>query len=179
MRCGLDGVHMQQHPFVRPDAGGDLGDRLECADLVVTQHHGHERRSLGDGPLDVVGVDPAVAVDRQLHDLEAELLEVPERVADGVVLDGGGDDAMAVGLRRPGDPLEGEVVGLGATAREDKLARLCVQTGGHPLVRLVERGAGGAAEAVRGRRVAEVLGQVRQHRFETSGRTGVVAAWSR
>ena len=64
-----------------------------------------------------VGVDAAVAVDRQLDDLEPELLEVAQRVPDGVVLDGGRDDAMAARLAGPRGALEREVVRLGAAAR--------------------------------------------------------------
>ena len=66
----------------------DVGDRLERPDLVVREHHGHERRALRDRAVDVGRVDAPVAVDRHLHDLEPEVLEVRERVTDRVVLDG-------------------------------------------------------------------------------------------
>ena len=59
-----------------------------------------------------------------------------------------------------------EVVRLGAAGREDDLARLGVEARGDPLVGLVERGPGLPTEGVRRRRVAELLGQERQHRVE-------------
>ena len=76
------------------------------------------------GRIELVRVDPAVAVDRQLDDLEAEPLEVAQRVADSVVLDGRGHDPMAARLAGPGRALEREVVGLGPARREDDLAGL-------------------------------------------------------
>ena len=126
-----------------------------------------------------VGVDPAVAVDRQLDDLEAELLEVAERVADGVVLDRRGHDPVAAGLAGPGGALQAEVVGLRAAGREDDLARPPRRSASRP-ARGPRRGrpapAGRSAWAER--RVAEVLGQERQHRVEDlaaeRGRRGVV-----
>ena len=72
----------------------------------------------------VLGVEATVAVDRQDDDLEAELLEVPERVEHRVVLDGAGQDAVAAPLACPGRALDGQVDRLGAAGREDDLARL-------------------------------------------------------
>ena len=91
------------------------------------------------------GIHPSVAVDRQLDDLEPELLEVAQRVADGVVLDGGGHDPVAARLAGPRGALEREVVRLGAAGREHDLARLGVQPRRDPLMRLVERRPGRAA----------------------------------
>ena len=70
------------------------------------------------------GIDPAVAVDRQLDDLEAELLEVAQRVADRVVLDGEVTIRWPRALPGPGRALERQVVRLGAAGREDDLAGL-------------------------------------------------------
>ena len=147
------------------------------ADLVVREHDRDEDRLVGDRGVELVRVDPAVAVDRQLDDLEAELLEVLERVADGVVLDRRGHDPVAAGLARPGGALEREVVRLGPARGEDDLARLRVQALRDALVGLVERGPGLAPERVGGRRVAELLGEERQHRLERLGAER--ASWRR
>ena len=154
-RRRLDGVDMEQEPAPRPDDRRDLGDRLDRADLVVREHDRDEDRAVGDRALDVLGVDAPVAVDRDLDDLEAELLEVLERVADGVVLDGRRHDAVSARPAGPRGALEREVVGLGAAAREHDLARVRADRAGEPLVGVVERLPGDAAERVRRRRVAE------------------------
>ena len=171
-RRRLDGIDVEQEPAPRPDDLRDLGDRLDRADLVVREHHRDEDRAVGDRPLDVLGVDAAVAVDRDLHDLEAELLEVLERVADRVVLDGRRHDAVSARPAGPGGALEREVVGLGPAAREHDLAGVRADRPREPLVGVVERLAGDAAERVRGRRVAERAAEERQHRLERLGAQG-------
>ena len=98
--------------------------------------------------LELVGIDPPIAIDRQLDDLEAELLEVAERVADGVMLDRRRHDAVPAGLAGPCRALEGEVVRLGAAGREDDLARLGAEVRGDLLMGAVERRARGPAEAM-------------------------------
>ena len=172
VRRGLDGVDGEQDALVGLDLGRDLGERLDAADLVVREHDRDEDRLVGDRGVELVRVDAAVAVDRHLDDLEAEPLEVLERVADGVVLDRRGHDPVAAGLARPRGALDREVVRLGAARREDDLARLRVQALRDALVGLVEPGPGLAPERVRGRRVAELLGQEREHRLERLGAEG-------
>ena len=149
-----------------------LGDRLDRADLVVREHHRHEDRAVGDRPLDLLGVHAAVAVDRDLHDLEAELLQVLERVADRVVLDGRRHDAVSARPAGPGGTLQREVVGLGAAAGEHDLAGIRADRPREPLVGIVERLPGDAAERVRGRRIAEGAAEEGQHRLERLGAQG-------
>ena len=68
-------------PLWASDALGDVGERLDRADLVVGEHERDQDRAVVDRRVELVRIDPAVAVDRQLDDLEAELLEVAQRVA--------------------------------------------------------------------------------------------------
>ena len=70
-RRRLDRVDVEEDAAPGPDALGDLGDRLDRADLVVGEHDADQDRPVGDRGVDLVRVDPAVAVDRQLDDLEA------------------------------------------------------------------------------------------------------------
>ncbi len=127
VRCRLDRVDVEDEALARSHPGGDLGDRLDRAHLVVGEHDRDEDRLVVERRLELVGVHPAVAVDRQLDDLEAELLEVAQRVPDRVVLDRRGHDAMAARLAGPRRALEREVVRLGAAGREDDLAALRVE----------------------------------------------------
>ncbi len=166
VRGRLDGVDVEQDPLAAADLLGDGGDRLDRPDLVVGQHHRHQDRPVGQRRLELVRVDAAIAVDRQLDDLEPELLQVAERVPDGVVLHRRRDDPVAVRLSGPGRALQGEVVGLGAAGGEDDLASLRVESRRESLMGLIEAGPGGPAERVRRAGVAEGLGQVGQHRVE-------------
>ena len=145
---------------------GDLGDRLDRPDFVVGVHHRHEDGLVRDRRLDGVRIDAAVAIDRQLDDLEAELLEIAQRVLDSVMLDGRRHDLVATRPTRPRGPFQREVVRLRAAAREDDLARLGAERMGEPVVRVVQRSAGPAAVPVGRRGVAEVLREVRQHRVQ-------------
>ena len=163
---GLDRVDVEQDAAMAAHLLGDLGDRLDGADLVVGEHDRDEDRAVVDRRVELVGIDPRVPVDGQLDDLEPELLEVAQGVADRVVLDGRGDDPVAATLAGPRPTLEGKIVRLGAARREDDLAGLGVQARGDPLVRLVERRARGAAERMGRARVAERARQERLHRLE-------------
>ena len=51
---------------VRLDDARDLGDRLDGADLVVGVHDGDQGRVGAQGAREVVGVDEALAVDREV-----------------------------------------------------------------------------------------------------------------
>ena len=115
------------------------------------------------------GRDAPVAVDRHLDDLEPELLEVGQRVADGVVLDRRRHDPVPARLAGPRGALEREVVRLRAAAREHDLAGVAADRAGEPLVRVVERLAGDPPERVRRRRVAEHAAEERRHRLEHLG----------
>ena len=113
VRRGLYGVDVQQHALAAANPVGDLDDRLERPDLVVGQHDRDEDRAVREGRLQLIGIDPAISIDRQCDDLEAELLEVAERVPDRMMLHGRGHDPVTMGLACPGRALEGKVVRLG------------------------------------------------------------------
>ena len=122
IRRGLDGIDVDHDPLARPDLADDLGDRLDRADLVVGEHDRDEDRLVVERRLELVGIDAPIAVDRQLDDLEPELLEIAQRVPDRVMLDRRGHDPVAARLARPGGALQRQVVRLGAARCEDDLA---------------------------------------------------------
>ena len=165
-RRRLDRIDVDGDALARPDARDELGDRLDRADLVVGEHDRDEDRPVVELRLELVRVHPPVPVDRQLDDLEAELLEVAEGVPDRVMFDRRGDDPVAAGLAGPGRALQREVVRLGPARGEDDLAAAGVEPGGDALVGLIEPGPGATAEAVRRARVPERPGHVRQHGVE-------------
>ncbi len=140
-----DGAHGLHRVGVHRDAvvpgGRDHGPhRLERAYLVVRPHHAHQRdrlRVAGDRAGQRVDVHPPLGVDRQQFDLGALGLAEPlDRVQHGVVLDRGHEHphpARICGPARPEQPLEGEVVRLGAARGEHDLTRPGSQGGGDAL----------------------------------------------
>ena len=180
-RRGLDGVHVEQHPAVRADDLRDVGDRLERPDLVVREHHGHERRALGDrarrcrpGRRARSGRPAPATTSNPNFSRYARAWPTAWCSTALVTI------RCAAGLAGPRGALEREVVRLGAAAREHDLARVRADRPGEPLVRVVERLARGPPERVRRRRVAEhaARGTAASPRGPRGG-AGVVAAWSR
>src|SRR5207247_7699035 len=84
-----------------------------------------------------------------------------------LVLGHRGDDVVTLVLVELDDPLDGQVVRLGRATREDDVLRLGVDQPGDLLPPLLGRLLGFPAEPVApARRVAERLGELRQHRFQ-------------
>ena len=123
-------------------SGHGLPAALEARDVVVGLQHVAERG----------GRDGTVVTNRQPGDLGAFVFGEPlHRVEDGMVLNGGGNNAppalfgIAAG---PVDALDGEVVALGATCGEDHLRRARAEQVGQRLARLLHPAARTAARAV-------------------------------
>ena len=149
IRGGLDRVDVEQDPLSRPNLIGDLGDRLERADLVVREHDRDKDRAVRQRRVELVRIDTPVSIHWQLDDLESELLEVAKGMADRVMLDRRGDDPVAPGLARPGRALQGEVVRLRAARREHDLARFDAEARRQPVMGVIERRASRTTERVR------------------------------
>ena len=153
---------------LRLDHARGFGDRLDGADLVVGVHDADERGVVGDGVLEVLEVDEALAVDGEVGDAEAFLLEALGLVEDGVVLDGGRDDVLAAALAAGGvgGAAEGEVVALAAAGGEDELLRLAAEELGHRAAGALEAAAGLLGLGVEAGGVAPVLAEVGEHGVE-------------
>ena len=83
---GLRGVRMRQNAVFVCDAG-NLRDRLDRADLVIRMHNAHQDRIPGDGALEIIWIEKAVAVDGQVGDLRAETFQEPAGLDGGRMLD--------------------------------------------------------------------------------------------
>ena len=114
------------------------------------------------------GQDP-LAVHLEVLGLGALVSVQPaHRVQHRVVLDRRDQDAAAAVPAGPVQALDGQVVGLGATAGEDHLAGAGVQDLSDLLAGLLHHTAGAAARVVQRRRVAE-LGQFLGHHLDGFG----------
>ncbi len=158
----LHGVGVHRDAELAGDRG-QLGNRLDRADLVVGPHDRDQRERVGVARHDVaqrVGRDAAVGVDRQGDDLGALVLGQPvDGVQHGMVLDSADDDPAParVGVAAgPEDALDREVVGLGAAGGEDDLRRARAEGRGQLLAGLLDPPTRGAAGPVQRRGVAHL-----------------------
>ena len=147
----------------------DFGDRLDDADLVVGEHDRDQDGLVVHRPLQVVEVDQAVGLHRQIGDAIAVFLEALAGIEHRLVLGDLGDDVVAALPVHLGDALDREVVALGRAGGEDDLL-------GGRADQLGDLFAGGfdallglpAKGVVAAGRVAKLRGEVGQHRLQHS-----------
>ena len=125
-------------------------------------------------------------VDGELAGIEAGFGRGPGRFAYGRVLHGRIQEHRLTPVLpgRLGGPQHGQVGRLGAARREDDLARIAAEEGGHLVAGLLEQAPCPLGRRVAPGRVAERTGagaasSTSAMAAATSGRSGVVAAWSR
>ena len=179
---GLRGVAVQRHAALAADRG-DLGERLDHADLVVGEHDADQRRVVAERVGDLLRVEPAGARAAVLLDVEqrhvvAAAREARQRIEHGLVLGADADEVIAAAARALGDAADGEVVAFGGAAGEDDLrgrgADRRSDRRPRPLDGLARRVAERVADAAG---VAVLLREVRQHRLDDArvdARRGVV-----
>src|SRR6266851_2070894 len=145
----------------------DFRDRVNYANFVVGVHDGDQNRCGLNGRLQLLNVYAPVALDRQIGDFEAVLFEVLAGVQHGLVLDGLGDDVVALFAEHLRDALDHQVIGFGSAAGEDDFLGRGVDQRSNLLTRRFHGLFAGPAEGVvAAGGVAELLGEVRQHRFD-------------
>ena len=135
---------------------GDLGERLDDADLVVGEHHRDEARVVAEGVGDFLRIEPAGPRAAGLLDVEqrhvvAAAGEAGERIEHGLVLGRDADEMVAAAALALGDAADGEVVALGGAAGEDDFLGVGADRRGDRFARRVDGVAGVVAE-LRGRR---------------------------
>ena len=169
---------MKQDAVLVGDAGAIL-DRLDGADLVVGVHDADEDRARRDRPAQIVGVDPARAVNGQIGHPRAQAFEKPARLDDRRMLDPRGDDVIALVAKGEEHALEGKVVGLAATARENDLVVLAAEQRRHLAARRLEGSLCRSRRPMPARRIAVMILKKRRIAAATAGSIGVLALWSR
>ena len=144
----------------------NLANGLQRANLVVGGHDRHQDGLVIHGALQVVEIDAAVLLHRQVGDAESVLLQALAGVEHRFVLDGLGDDVIALFLVHLGDALDGKVVALGGAGGKDDFLRGRADQLGDAFARLLHRLLGHPSKLmVAAGSVAEVLGEVGQHLF--------------
>ncbi len=158
----LRGVGVHEHAG-RAGDGSDLLDGLDRPDLVVGVHDADEDGARGDGAADGLGIDSSLAVHADDRDLRAQPLKELQRLQDGRMLDGAGDEVVAAITVGEEDSLQRMVVRLGAAAREDDLVRCGAEQLGDLTTRPLHRRLRRRARPVAVRRIAEMVGEERPH----------------
>ena len=166
---GLRGVGVEEH-LVRAADLANLLQRLDDADLVVHRHHRHHRRLRTDRGAQLVEIDEAVGLDREVRHVPSLLLEVAARVQHALVVRLRRDDVGLAPLVKVAHALDGHVVGLGGAAGEDDLLGVGSDDGRDVRACLLDGVLGFPAVHVRAAvRVSVLLDEVGQHRVENAG----------
>ncbi len=137
----LGSIGVQAHSG-RADDPGDLGDRLNGADLVVGVHDGHQDRIRAQGRLDCGRIDETGFIHGQVGDDIAFPFQEAAGLEHGGVIYGRGDDVTTALAQRPGGPHDGQVVRFASSTGEDDLVALAAQQVGHLAAGSLDRGAG-------------------------------------
>ena len=144
------------------DDPGDFIDGREDAGLVVCPHDGDDGGIGANGFLEGAEIDLAGGIHREPCDLDAAFGKGLAVFHDGAVLDGGGDDVLAVAVQHQSG-VDGGVGGFGAATGEDDFARLAAEQRGDAFAGFVHRFGDLRAEAVRAGGVAVEFGEERHH----------------
>ena len=119
---GLHGVGVEDDAAFAAHLA-DFRDRLQDADFVVGGHDRDQDGLVVHGALQVVEIDQAILLHRQIGHAVAEFLEMLAGVEHGLVFGDRGDDVVALLAVHFRDALDGEVVALGGAGGEDDLFR--------------------------------------------------------
>jgi|GEM_PF-3875096 len=121
-----------------------------------------------DRAAQIIGINVAVAVDRQPGDARTETLEKAQRGVDRRMLNGAADQVRrpwSIGwIARVKDALEREIVGLRSAAGEDDLVRGAAKQRVHIRTRCLDQGPCRHSSPMRAGGIAETVAERRLHR---------------
>ena len=158
LQKALDGVTVEQNGLVIGlHQLHTLGHREHGTNLVVHQHHGHQGGVRAQGGGQVLGVDAALPIRLEIGHLVTLTLQVPAGLQHGGVLNGGGDDVLALPAVQLHTPADGPVVALGAAGGKIHLLGGTAQSTGHRLPVGLHPLGGLSAQRIAGGGVAKVL----------------------
>ena len=148
--------------------GGDLAnllDGLQDAGFVVRHHDGDELGVRAQGAADVVGINQAAAIHGDVGDFASHRFQMLAGVQHRMMLDGRTDYVVS----GTGQARDGEVIALGAAAGEDDFRGPAPEQRRHRFACALDCRPRLLPVMVDGRRVAEVLREVRPHGLENLG----------
>src|ERR1700722_9916064 len=147
----------------------DFGDRVDHANFIVGVHDGDQDGSRADGGFQFIQVDSTVLLDRQIGNFKAFFFQALAGVQDRFVLDGLGNDVIALFAEHLRDALDHQVVGFGRAAGKDDFFGRGTDQRSNLLTRGFDRFFASPAEAVIAAcGIAKFLSEIRQHRFHNA-----------
>src|SRR5579859_6487154 len=108
---GLHTVYGKENPALFGNLA-DFRDGVDDANFVIGVHDGDQNRGRLNGRFQTVQADTPILLHRQIGDLETMLLKVLASIEHSFVLDGLGDDVVALLAEHFRDALDHQVVGL-------------------------------------------------------------------
>ena len=159
---------MEVHPPLFGDCAY-LPYRLDRAYLVVGVHDGDKDSVVGYRRLHVSRVNHAIPVHGKIGHPETALLQEMQRLQYGMVLNGAGDDVLALLFQGEGHAFDSQVVCLGPPAGEDDFLRPRVDESCDTLPCSLHGHLGILPEIVNAGRVPIRFGEIGQHRLQHIG----------
>ncbi len=142
----------------------DFLDRIDDADLIVGVHDGDQNRLRRDRLADVLGIDAAIPLHRQIGHLIAVLFQPLARVQHRFVFNRLSDDVVALFAVHLGNALDHQVVGFRCAAGKDDFFRRSADQRGNLRARDFDGlFASPAKRVIAARRVTKPFGEIRQH----------------
>ena len=160
----LCGIGVERYAVLSRDACA-LFDRLNRTGLVVRVHHANENGVTGDDATDIIGIDEAGVVDRQVGDTRSLPLQKLAWDQDRGVLNLCRDDVCGSIAPCKERPLEGEVVCFAATTGEDDFLGAARQEACHAFAARFHHPLCRRPGPVRARWIAVTVIHCRAHRF--------------
>ena len=165
---GLHCVHMKEDALFFGDLA-DFRDGLNHADFVVGVHDGDQDGLGRDGAAQIVEIDAAVFLHRQIGDFVAVFFEALTGIEHGLVLGHLRDDVVALFAIHFRGAFDGQVGRFRGAAGENDFFRRGVDQLGDLAARVFHGFFGYPAEfVVAAGGVAELLSEIGQHRFDNA-----------
>ena len=162
---GLHRVRMQANATLAAHRR-NLGDRLDHARVVIRVDHAHQPRFRAESGGDRFGSDQSAAVAPHHGDFVAPMRHPSRGLANRRMLDGGNYQmASRGGWLVMHQPLQREIIALGAAGGENDLLRPAAQQGCHLAARIFDRFMASPAQRMRAGGMAIMLAQEREHRL--------------
>src|SRR5579864_784644 len=160
---GLHAVHGEENAVFFGDFA-NFGDWVDHPDFVVRIHDGNQDSGRPDSGFQLIQADSAVLLHWQIGDFKTLFFEALTGVQDGFVLDGLGDDVIALFAEHLRDALDHQVVGFGCAAGEDDFFGRRTDQRGDLLTSGLDGFFAGPAEAVVAAcGITKFLSEIRQH----------------
>src|SRR5277367_6820471 len=118
----LYAVRGEENPVFLGDFA-DFRDWIDHSNLIVGIHDGNQNGGWADSGFQLIQVDPAIFLHRQIGDFKTVFFQALAGIQHGLVLDSLSDDVIALFAEHFRDAFDHQVVGFGGAAGKDDFFR--------------------------------------------------------